>query len=201
MDRMEILKLVRAILLAVLLSMSTGARKPNVIIIFQSDHGASKEVRAHGGGGSAGPHRGAKFSLYEGGIRVPALISWPGHLAENAVRDQFATGCDWYPTILDLCGVEQSGHRLDGRSLLPVIKSVDAGSRHEVFHWKSGGAIAVREGKWKLLMQGQKVELYDLPDDLGESRNLAGQHAGVVKRMKDLSATYWRSIAKSRSEK
>jgi arylsulfatase A-like enzyme len=55
----------------------------DTIIIFQSDHGASEEVRAHKGGGSAGPHRGAKFSLYEGGIRVPAIISWPGNLPQN----------------------------------------------------------------------------------------------------------------------
>ena len=64
----------------------------DTIIIFQSDHGASEEVRAHKGGGSAGPHRGAKFSLYEGGLRVPAIISWPGILPQHEVRDHIATG-------------------------------------------------------------------------------------------------------------
>lgn len=171
--------------------------KEDTIIIFQSDHGASEEVRAHGGGGSAGPHRGAKFSLYEGGIRVPAILSWPGHLPQNEVRGQLATGCDWFPTILELCGVESSGHRLDGQSLLPLLASEEAASRHEIFHWKSGRAIAVREGRWKLILTGKKVELYDLPADLGESHNLAEKHPGVVKRLQSKSAQYWQSLAKN----
>jgi len=175
--------------------------KEDTIIIFQSDHGASKEVRAHGGGGSAGPHRGAKFSLYEGGIRVPAMISWPGTLPANEVRNQMATGCDWYPTILEFCGVKPAGHRLDGKSLVPVIGSEEAESRHEAFHWKSGPAVAVREGKWKLIMSGKKVELYDLPNDLGEASNLAEQEREVVKRMKKLSDAYWWSISKSGSDR
>ena len=80
--------------------------RENTIVIFQSDHGHSTEERTFGGGGNAGPYRGAKFSLFEGGIRVPAMISWPGRLPENEVRGQLGTGCDWFPTIADLCGIE-----------------------------------------------------------------------------------------------
>ena len=170
----------------------------DTIIIFQSDHGASEEVRAHKGGGSAGPHRGAKFSLYEGGIRVPAIISWPGHLPENEVRNQIATGCDWFPTIMELCKVPAAKHKIDGRSLLPIIKSESAGSAHQIFHWKSGKAVAVREGKWKLVMTGKKVELYDLPADLGESRNLAKDHPEVVEELRGKSAAYWKEISQSK---
>jgi arylsulfatase A-like enzyme len=170
----------------------------DTIIIFQSDHGASEEVRAHKGGGSAGPHRGAKFSLYEGGIRVPAIISWPGTLPENEVRNQIATGCDWFPTIMELCEIPAATHKIDGKSLLPVIKSEGETSAHKIFHWKSGNAVAVREGKWKLVMSGKKVELFDLPKDLGEARNLAKENPEVVERLRGKSADYWLSISQSK---
>jgi len=166
----------------------------NTIIVFQSDHGASQEVRAHGGGGNAGPHRGAKFSLYEGGIRVPAMISWPGKIPENVVRNQVATGCDWYPTLMELCEIPPSDHPLDGRSLLPIILSEKAPTAHQRFHWKSGQAIAVREGRWKLIMTGKRVELYDLPNDLGEAQNLAEKFPEIVKRLQEESQSYWRRI-------
>lgn len=166
----------------------------NTIIVFQSDHGASQEVRAHGGGGNAGPHRGAKFSLYEGGIRVPAMISWPGKIPENVVRNQVATGCDWYPTLMELCEIPPSDHPLDGRSLLPIIRSEKAPTAHQRFHWKSGQAIAVREGRWKLIMTGKRVELYDLPNDLGESQNLAEKFPEIVTRLQEESQSYWRRI-------
>ncbi|MEN8783238.1 MAG: sulfatase-like hydrolase/transferase [Akkermansiaceae bacterium] len=170
----------------------------DTIIIFQSDHGASEEVRAHKGGGSAGPHRGAKFSLYEGGIRVPAIISWPGTLPENEVRDQIATGCDWFPTIMELCKIPAAKHKIDGKSLLPVIKSQNATTAHGIFHWKSGKALAVRAGKWKLVTSGKKVELFDLPNDLGESRNLAKEHPEVVDRLQAESRKYWQGITRSK---
>ena len=125
---------------------------------------------------------------------MPAIISWPGKLPENEVRDQLGTGCDWYPTLLELCGVKPSGHKLDGRSLVPIIKSAEGKTRHEMFHWKSGRSIAVREGRWKLIMTGNKMELYDLPADLGEAKNLATSQAKVVERLKNASSAYWRSV-------
>lgn len=170
----------------------------DTIIIFQSDHGASEEVRAHKGGGSAGPHRGAKFSLYEGGIRVPAIISWPGNLPQNEVRKQIATGCDWFPTIMELCKIPAAEHKIDGKSLLPVIKSGSANSAHKIFHWKSGKSVAVREGKWKLVMSGKKAELFDLPNDLGESHNLVKEHPEMVERLRGKSAVYWQSVGQSK---
>ncbi|MFT6576753.1 MAG: arylsulfatase A-like enzyme, partial [Akkermansiaceae bacterium] len=166
----------------------------DTIIIFQSDHGASEEVRAHNGGGSAGPHRGAKFSLYEGGIRVPAIISWPGKLPQNESRNQVATGCDWYPTLMELCGVPAPAHKIDGKSLVPVLKSKDRPTAHESFNWKSGKAVAIREGKWKLIMTGEKVELYNLPSDLGEANNLVKKDPEVVERLQKKSRDYWESI-------
>jgi arylsulfatase A len=125
--------------------------RERTIIVFQSDHGHSTEQRAHHGGGNAGPHRGAKFSLFEGGIRVPAVISWPGSLSEGAVRDQMAHSCDWLPTLAELCGVKLLNDDVDGRSLVKVLKSETAESPHDVLHWTIGGSWAVRQGPWKLL--------------------------------------------------
>jgi len=166
----------------------------DTIVIFQSDHGASKEVRAHGGGSSAGPYRGYKFSLYEGGLRVPAIISWPGHLPENQVRSQMVTGCDWYPTILKLCKLNAASHKIDGQSLVPIIASADAPTAHKSFNWKSGKAWSVREGNWKLIVTGNKTELYDIPNDPGEAKNLATRNPETVIHLKKLSQKYWSSI-------
>ncbi|ARN56188.1 sulfatase-like hydrolase/transferase [Sedimentisphaera salicampi] len=166
----------------------------DTIIIFQSDQGHSEEVRAHRGGGSAGPYRGHKGQLYEGGIRIPAIISWPGHLPEKEVRTQMATNCDWYPTLLELCKLPPAGHRLDGKSLMPIIKSAKAPTAHKHFHWKSRGTTVVRSGKWKLLMFKKKTELYDIPSDPGESKNLAEKHPEVVEGLKKISDDYWNSI-------
>ncbi|KRP36059.1 MAG: sulfatase [Opitutaceae bacterium BACL24 MAG-120322-bin51] len=166
----------------------------DTIVIFQSDHGASQEVRAHGGGGSAGPYRGYKFSLYEGGIRVPAIISWPGHLPENQVRSQMVTGCDWYPTILSLCRLNAASHKIDGQSLVPIIEAVDAPTAHKSFNWKSGESWSVREGKWKLIVSGNETELYDIPNDLGEVNNLATENPETVIHLKKVSQKYWSSI-------
>ena len=159
------------------------------IVIFQSDHGHSEEERAHFGGGNAGPYRGEKFSLFEGGIRVPSIISWPGELPEDATRDQFATGSDWYPTIMELTGTDPGNHRLDGKSLVNVIRSSDARTPHDQFHWQSGGGRnnpqwAVREGDWKLVVNGtrtnddEKIFLSNLAESVTESKNQAGENPG-----------------------
>jgi len=170
------------------------------IVIFQSDHGHSVEVRTFGGGGSAGPYRGAKFSMFEGGIRIPAMISWPGHLPENEIRTQLATGCDWFPTIAELCRVKLPKRKLDGKSIVPVLKSATVPSQHKWFHWQLGNGPraqwAVREDHWKLignprdpvhknsLGPNNKLFLVDLEKDIGEKTNIAKDHADVVKRLK-----------------
>lgn len=167
----------------------------DTIIIFQSDHGASEEVRAHGGGGNSGPYRGAKFSLHEGGLRIPAIISWPGHIPENQTRDQLATGCDWYPTILDLGKLPKPAHRIDGKSLMPIIRNPDAPTAHGSFNWKSGTSWAIRHGKWKLLVTDQNSELYDIPNDPGEAHNLVHEFPEIAAKLQQLSQHYWQSIA------
>ena len=98
----------------------------NTIIIFQSDNGYSTEERAHFGGGSAGVYRGAKASLFEGGIRVPSIISWPGKVPKGQVRNQFAVNTDWFPTLAEYCNIKLPRNDLDGKSLVSVINSACA---------------------------------------------------------------------------
>ena len=87
----------------------------------------------------AGPYRGAKGCLFEGGLRVPSIVSMPGTIPEGEARDQMATGCDWLPTIADFCGAPLPRRKLDGKSLKSVILT-DGPSPHESFYWQLGRA-------------------------------------------------------------
>ncbi len=177
----------------------------DTIVVFQSDHGHSTETRAYGGGGNSGPYRGAKFSLFEGGIRVPALIAWPDRIPAGVDRGQLATGCDWLPTLAGYCGVQVGQDRLDGKPLQDVIARQSAPSPHRVFQWQFGSGNhpqwAVREGDWKLIgnpldtsesqitRKGsgklkEKLFLVNLADDISEKTNVADDHADVLQRLK-----------------
>lgn len=184
-----------------------GLRR-KTLIIFQSDHGHSTEVRTMGGGGSAGPYRGSKFSLLEGGIRVPAIASYPGVIPEGEVRDQLAVSVDWYPTICELAGVDLP-IGLDGRSLVKVLKHADAPATHSDFHWQSGGdQWAVRSGPWKLVHHARahksRLEGDDLfflshmARDATERKNLAKEHPEEVERLKKLHQDWLVDLRASR---
>ncbi|MFO0907392.1 MAG: sulfatase-like hydrolase/transferase [Isosphaeraceae bacterium] len=185
--------------------------RERTLILFQSDHGHSTEERAHGGGGSAGPFRGAKFSLFEGGIRVPAVASWPGHLPEGVVRGQLASSCDWLPTIATLCGVDTTRLELDGKSLVPVLKDPQAPSPHDVVHWQVGrgpsAQWAVRRGDWKLIgnpldttagpaRRMGPIFLSNLASDPGEKENQADSHPDRVAELRELHETWTRAAAR-----
>ncbi len=191
----------------------TGARD-KTLIIFQSDHGHSTEDRAFSGGGNAGPWRGAKGCLFEGGVRVPSIASLPGTLPENVFRRHLVTGCDWLPTIAEICGVPvPASHHLDGKSIFGVLQDADAPSPHENFYWQLGKADnaqwAVREGDWKLLGNPEdkgdpgitfKLDplfLVNLADDESESINRAADHPEIVQRLQALQRRHAVSIAES----
>ena len=189
--------------------------RDNTIIIFQGDNGASAEsssIRfdnhksglpkghnygANGGGGNMGKWRGAKGSFWEGGIRTPAIISFPSKLPKGAVRDQAVTVMDWYPTILDLCGIARPVHPLDGRSLVKVIASPDAPSPHKVMHWAWSNRWAVRQGDWKLIGIGlarpgakPRAQLFNLTGAKPESQDLAKKNPEIVARLYKLHADW-----------
>ena len=178
--------------------------RENTLVIFQSDHGHSCEERAFFGGGNAGPFRGAKFSMFEGGLRVPALISLPNTIPAGQVRNQLAVSMDWLPTIAELCGVALPDTRLEGHSLMPVIHDPAAKTPHQVVHWQTGEADspnrqwAVRRGDWKLignprdptnenaLTAADSLFLANMAQDSTESTNLASQYPKQVDDLKKL---------------
>ena len=180
--------------------------RENTIIVFMSDHGHSTEERTFGGGGNAGPYRGAKFSLFEGGIRVPAIISWPGTLPENEVRGQMGTGVDWFPTLAELAGIQYDASDLDGKSILPVIRSAEAASPHQSFYWMQGKQWAVRDGNWKLIgnprdtsdkapiTEDDQLFLVDLSRDVSEMRNLADAYPEKVRKMQQMHERWEQAI-------
>jgi len=178
----------------------------NTLVVFISDHGHSTEERTMFGGGSAGPYRGAKFSLFEGGIRVPAIVSLPGRFPEGESRDQFATTLDVLPTVAELTGASlPDGHQIDGKSLLPVLTDKDAPSQHGVFHWQQRDQWAVRDGDWKLVVNArdtdrspvegdEKIFLSDMAKDPTERRNIASEHPDVVERLTALHEAWVREL-------
>jgi arylsulfatase A-like enzyme len=182
----------------------SGLRE-NTILVFQSDHGHSVEERTFGGGGSAGPYRGHKGNLFEGGLRVPSVVSWPAGLPQGQVRDQLVTGMDWFPTLAELTGAEIPGsHPVDGKSMVPVLKDGKAESAHKEVYWRLGAnpknaKWVVREGAWKLLgntsenvrpegvaeltKEDKQLFLANLESDPGETTNRKEQNPEVVKRL------------------
>ncbi|MFT4551369.1 MAG: arylsulfatase A [Pseudoalteromonas tetraodonis] len=175
--------------------------REDTIIVFQSDHGHSTEGRAHFGGGSSGPYRGAKFSLFEGGIRVPAIISWPGKLPEKKTFDQLAHSCDWLPTLAELAEIELVHKDIDGLSLAPLLKGDTQESPHDLVHWQVGTGAkaqwAVLDGDWKLIgnvrdtsnpkSQGDppaKLFLSNLKEDRSEKKNYAAKQPEIVRKLR-----------------
>lgn len=167
--------------------------RENTLVIYLSDHGHSTEERANFGGGNPGPYRGAKFSLFEAGLRVPAIVSLPGMIPANETRDQFAVSVDLYPTIAELTGAPLPARKLDGRSLLPILQD-DARPGPREFHWQQGDQWAVRDGDWKLVVNArdtdrsrvpadQKRFLSNLSEAITERENLAPKHPEVVERL------------------
>lgn len=176
------------------------------IVVYLSDHGHSTEERTGFGGGNAGPYRGAKFSVFEGGIRVPCIIRWRGHIPANEERNQMAISLDWYPTLAELCNISLPDKRIDGRSLVPVLKSAVAESPHKTLFWQLGNQWAVREGPWKLVVNGRDndrepphrvadVFLSNLDKSLSETNNLAADNQAIVERLTRYHRDWLREIA------
>ena len=171
----------------------------NTIVIFQSDNGHSAEdggtikfddhasqlpkghyYHAFGGGGNTGKWIGHKGNFLEGGVRVPSIVSWPAKLPIGEVRHQAVTIMDWYPSILEWCGVEKGKTQLDGHSLQPIIDSADEPTRHPVIYFQWQKKWAVREGDWKLL---DGKSLRNLSDPEPEVKDYAAEKPEVVKAL------------------
>lgn len=187
--------------------------RENTIVMFLSDNGPWNNMqkilrRKHQGAiawGSSGPLREGKGSTYEGGLRVPCIVRWPGHVPAGRVSDAIFASIDLMPTFARLAGYEVPQDRIiDGvdQTELLLGKS-ETGARDNYFYFSRGEMHAVRKGKWKLRLPNLKnhygyvndkgsgnIELYDLEADLGERKNLAEQHPEVVAELRALAKAF-----------
>jgi arylsulfatase A len=163
----------------------------DTLVIFTSDNGPWKLSK--GRGGSAAPLRGAKFSTYEGGHRVPCVMWWPGTIPAGTDTDVIATTLDFMPTLAGLAGAELPQDRiLDGYDMTGILKAGDSGKTDydRFFYWSKQHITALRMDDMKLRIkidnktkERAQPELYNLAEDISESNNLATQMPEVVEQM------------------
>lgn len=184
---------------AIIQSLKKAGLYQNTIIIFQSDHGHSTEERAFGGGGFAGEYHGAKFSLLEGGIRVPASITWQAGLPKKKISSHFATNIDWMPTLAELCGIPLKDS-VDGKSLASILHDKKTDSSNRVFFWqtdaKGRNQWCVRKGDWKLMHEPLGIDSTLLTDkklflsnpilNPAEDKNFASDQPEIVEELSHL---------------
>lgn len=161
----------------------------NTLIVFSSDNGGHLPMMANNG-----PLRAGKESMYEGGLRVPACVAWPGHIKSGSVSEQVNLSMDLYPTLLAVAGVKPQ-NPIDGRSFLNTLlgQSPAPDDRPLYFTRREGGdryagqcSYALRQGNWKLVQNGpfEPMGLYDLSRDPNEERNLAKDQPDTYRRLR-----------------
>ncbi len=138
--------------------------------------------------GSAGPLAGHKAQLQEGGIREPFILCWPGHLAAGKVYRRPVSTLDLYPTFCAAANIGiPDGTDLDGVNLLPYLNDGATGDPHKALFWKTHNASAVRKGDMKLVIEPWgKRRLFDLSNDVGETRDLSRENPDIVKRLEQV---------------
>ena len=171
----------------------------NTIVVFTSDNGGNMYDRPEGENPTNNyPLRAGKGNSYEGGLRIPLIVSWPGKIAFNTVTDAVNISYDFFPTVLDILDIPAPEHwTLDGKSALPVLlgEPFERGPVYSVFPHTvlATGNVAntlMIDGKWKLFRffnaapgQQDEYELYNLSVDPGETRNLTHDYPGIAKQM------------------
>jgi arylsulfatase A-like enzyme len=162
--------------------------RANTLILFKSDNG--------GYSGDNRPLRGFKGTLYEGGLRVPWIVRWPGRVPAGSICATPVISTDCYPTLLEAAGVQPvPGSTLDGRSLIPLFEQKPGFDRDAIFfhypnyafHKKNrlGSAMRARDFKLITYYDNGELELYRLSSDIGEEVNLSQQHPEIVRQLKD----------------
>ena len=187
------------------------------LIIFSSDNGPEDiHIRnaGHSGVGSAGPFRGRKRSLYEGGVRVPFIVRWPGKVPAGRIENNaIVAGVDFLPTVCNLTGAKLPDDiKPDGEDVSDILKGASR-ARTNPLHWEwrfniagepfhRSPVLSVRDGKWKLLLNPDKsrVELYDIPADPTELNNVAEHHADIVERLSKAAIEWQATLPKGPSD-
>ncbi len=186
----------------------------NTLIIFSSDNGPEDihiNNASHSGVGSAGPFRGRKRSLYEGGVRVPFIVRWPKHVPADRVDDtSVITGVDLLPTLCRVADIKlPEDSPRDGEDISNALVHKKPHLRQKPIFWEwrfpiagdtfhKSPMLAVREGQWKLLMNPDRsrVELYDIPRDPSELNNLADRNKEIVDRLAEKVLAWQKTLPK-----
>ena len=188
----------------------------NTLIVFLADNGATTETRAGldqkpATAGDNSPYSGFKFSLFDGGMHVPAIMSWPGRIPAGQTIGAIAMTMDILPTACAAAGVAlPDGHIVDGRNILPIVTGEASSSPHTAVFWENGQQRAVRKGNWKLVLNGNPygrtpernkpnsgddaVFLSDLSKDPGETTNLRHANPQVVDELTSAIHAWYASV-------
>jgi arylsulfatase A-like enzyme len=183
----------------------------NTFTFFMADNGPSRETRnwldgtldAYYGG-TAGQLKGHKFSLYDGGIRVPGIMHWPEGISGGQVLNSSCAAMDIFPTMFSAAGGDISAYELDGINLLPYVSDGVLLPERNIY-WEQGNQKAVRQGNWKLVLNGQLVEvtppedevhLSQIADDMGEKVNLKDEEPEVVEELTQAVESWCANIEK-----
>lgn len=192
----------------VMKALKENGLEKNTLVIFTSDNGPWMNYGNHAG--SAGIFREGKGSMWEGGHRVPTIMSWKGTIPEGIVMNQLASTIDILPTLAAICGIELPENKIDGINILPNMLGEDVSIRDEYWCYYSGELRAVRKGSWKLYFPhmyrsyldvepgkdgypgpyDKKVcgtELYNLEKDPSEHKDLAAEYPEIVKELEAIA--------------
>jgi arylsulfatase A-like enzyme len=157
----------------------------DTLIFFISDNGGPTPTN----GSRNAPLRGFKGQVYEGGIRIPFLVQWKGHVPAGKVYKQPVIALDIHPTCLAASGGKfdiPTDKPLDGVNLLPFVCGEKSGAPHETLFWRYGNQSAIRKGNYKLVKTNKEEELFDLAADIGEQKDLLDQKPEVAKDLRDI---------------
>jgi arylsulfatase A-like enzyme len=165
----------------------------NTFVLFTSDNGPPKNSLF----ASPGPLRGNKGTTFEGGMREPTVVRWPGKIPAGKSNNELMTAMDLLPTFATLAGAAIPSDRvIDGKDIWATLIG-DAQTPHEAFFYHAGNALqAVRSGKWKLhTNKGRPTQLYDLENDIGEKKNVIKSNQKVVQRLERYLKAFAQDIA------
>ncbi len=163
---------------AVIAKLRTAGLEENTLVVFLSDNGGpTRELTSRNA-----PLRGEKGSHFEGGIRIPMVVSWPGKIPAGQTRAQPVMAFDLTATAQAVAGATTPANA-DGANLLPLLRGESSAAPHETLHWRVGRKNALRHGDWKLIRDGGAWQLYDLAHDISETTDLAAQEPARVQEL------------------
>jgi len=175
---------------------STGQRE-NTLVVFLSDNGGKPR-----NGGDNGPLRGHKGLVYEGGVRIPFILSWPRALPQGDAIQTPIISLDLFPTLAAVAGAKPEGNPLDGVNVLPWLRGDRKGDPHEALSWERGPQRAIRAGDWKAVRRSASTgwHLFNLARDVGEQNDLSGRRPDKLASMRQRFSDWYDGLPPARWE-